>query len=85
MVIPLYWLLVLSLQPDGVSKQQANLYPAPFSFENYLAIFFQDNWTDGYINALIYVFYNIVITLVGVGSRSSNFRQRPLSRINQKP
>ena len=63
MVIPLYWLLVLSLQPNEVSARQANLLPRPVSLQNYLAIFFQENWTDGYINALIYVSCNIVITL----------------------
>ena len=63
MIVPLYWLLVLSLQPNGISEKQANLVPSPISFENYLAIFFQDNWVDGYLNALIYVGYNIFITL----------------------
>lgn len=63
MLLPLYWLLVLSFQPNGVSEKTANLLPSPISFENYLAIFFQDNWVNGYFNALIYVSYNIIITL----------------------
>ena len=62
-IIPLYWLLVLSLQPNSVSEQQANIFPDPISFENYLAILFQANWTNGYLNALTYVAYNIIITL----------------------
>ena len=64
LTLPLYWLVVLSLQPNNVSQNQANIFPNPVSFENYLAIFFQDNWVDGYLNTLMYVFLNIIITLL---------------------
>ena len=60
LTLPLYWLVVLSLQPNNVSQNQANIFPNPVSFENYLAIFFQDNWVDGYLNTLMYVFHNII-------------------------
>lgn len=63
-LLPIYWLIILSFQPNGASEQSANLWPDPISLENYLYIFSQDNWIAGYRNAVIYVAMNIVLTLV---------------------
>ena len=59
-LLPIYWLIILSFQPNGASEQSANLWPDPISLENYLYIFSQDNWIAGYRNAVIYVSMNIV-------------------------
>lgn len=63
MLAPLYWLLVLSFQPNSTSTQNANIFPSPFSIENYAYIFSQPNWMNGYLNALIYVGINLLLTL----------------------
>ncbi len=64
MIAPLYWLAVLSLQPNTSSLARANLAPDPLSFENYAFIFSQQNWVDGFANAIIYVAINLLLTLV---------------------
>ncbi len=60
---PLYWLAVLSLQPNAISISSPNIFPAPISLENYTFIFSKRNWIDGYANALIYVAINLTLTL----------------------
>ncbi|QDG78629.1 carbohydrate ABC transporter permease [Labrenzia sp. PHM005] len=62
-LLPVYWLFVLSLQPNGVSEENANLLPGPVSLENYGYIFSKKAWVDGYVNAIIYVVMNAAMTL----------------------
>lgn len=80
-LLPIYWLAVLSLQPNHVSKSTLNLIPTPLTFENYAYILSQQNWTMGYLNALIYVGINLCLTLaVSVPAAYSFARFRFIGR-----
>ncbi len=64
LLIPIYWLVVLSMQPEAVTKSTMSLLPAPATLNNYLFILFNDDWAWGYINAIAYVTLNMTITLL---------------------
>ena len=63
-LVPILWLVVLSLQPNEVSRASANLWPSPLFSGNFLYMFSQPNWVWGYINLVAYVSLNIVISLL---------------------
>ncbi|MEW7008642.1 MULTISPECIES: carbohydrate ABC transporter permease [unclassified Lentilitoribacter] len=63
LLVPIYWLVVLSLQPNLVSETSANIIPNSITLENYRYIFSQKNWVDGYVNTAIFVAINVLITV----------------------
>ena len=64
LLVPLYWLVVLSLQPNKASKGALSLLPSPVSLENFAFVFGSPDWVAGYVNAVTYVALNVVITLL---------------------
>ncbi|CTQ53178.1 Trehalose transport system permease protein SugB [Roseibium album] len=63
-LLPIYWLVVLSFQPNRASETTLNLIPSPPTVQHYSFIFFNQDWVDGYWNAAVYVFLNVFLTLV---------------------
>ena len=65
LMTPVYWLLAMSLKTNAEIGGGLTLYPHDVSFENYRLILTDPDWYMGYVNAVIYVLINVVIS-VGV-------------------
>jgi glycerol transport system permease protein len=64
LMLPLYWLLNMSLKTNTEILSSFTLWPADFTLENYRTILTDPSWYSGYINSIIYVTMNVTITLV---------------------
>lgn len=63
LLLPIYWLLNMSLKTNYDILNSFSLWPQNITFDNYLVIFTDASWYSGYINSLIYVLMNMVISL----------------------
>jgi glycerol transport system permease protein len=63
LMVPIYWLLSMSFKTTGEVLGAFTLYPHNFTLENYRKIFTDPTWYSGYINSIIYVTINTVISL----------------------
>ncbi len=61
--VPIYWLLRMSLMGTNDILGGFSLLPVHPTLDNYRTIFTQHEWYDAYINSLIYVLMNTVISL----------------------
>ena len=64
LMLPIYWMLNMSLQTNADILGSFNLYPKNITFGNYMKIFTDSSWYNGYINSIIYVTLNTMISLV---------------------
>ncbi len=62
--LPIYWMLNMSLRTNADILGSLAMYPKEPTLENYLKIFRDPSWYSGYINSIIYVSMNTVISLV---------------------
>jgi len=63
MLIPIYWLLNMSLKTNTEILSTFTLWPNDLTFRNYLVILTDPSWYMGYVNSMIYVTMNVVISL----------------------
>jgi glycerol transport system permease protein len=63
LVIPLYWLLVMSLKTNEEILGELSLYPRHPTLANYLTIVTDRSWYMGYVNSLEYVVMNTALSL----------------------
>ena len=63
LMLPLYWLLNMSFKTNQEILSTFSLWPQDFTFDNYKTIFTDPSWYNGYINSLIYVLINMVISI----------------------
>lgn len=63
LMLPLYWLLNMSLKTNSEILNTFSLWPNDLTFANYATILTDASWYNGYINSLIYVVMNTVISL----------------------
>ncbi|WP_108259881.1 carbohydrate ABC transporter permease [Mangrovicoccus ximenensis] len=63
LMLPLYWLLNMSLKTNAEILGDFTLFPRNLTFQNYVTIFTDPAWYMGYVNSLIYVVMNTVISL----------------------
>ncbi|TQM90169.1 carbohydrate ABC transporter permease [Roseinatronobacter monicus] len=63
MLIPIYWLLKMSLQTNREIMGGFTLWPQNPTLENYLTILTDRSWYIGYINSITYVVMNTVLSL----------------------
>jgi len=63
LMLPIYWMLNMSLQTNADILGGFSLYPASPTLENYIKIFTDESWYSGYINSIIYVSINTAISL----------------------
>lgn len=63
LMLPIYWMLNMSLQSNADILGSFSLFPRNFTFANYIKIFTDSSWYNGYINSIIYVTMNTVISL----------------------
>jgi glycerol transport system permease protein len=63
LLAPLYWLLVMSLRTNDQILSGLAFFPETPTLASYRTIFTDSAWYSGYINSLIYVGQNVVISL----------------------
>ena len=61
-VLPLYWMLSMSLKTNEETLAGFSLWPNLVTFDNYKIIFTDPSWYWGYINSIIYVTMNTVLS-----------------------
>ena len=61
--LPIYWLINMSFKTNTEIVSSFSLWPTNPTLENYVTIFTDPAWYTGYINSLIYVVMNTVISL----------------------
>ncbi len=63
LLLPIYWLLNMSLKTNSEILSTFSLWPQDLTFDNYRVIFTDASWYSGYINSMIYVSINVVISV----------------------
>jgi glycerol transport system permease protein len=63
LLIPIYWLINMSLKTNTEITSTFTLFPANLTFRNYVTILTDPSWYMGYVNSIIYVTMNVVISL----------------------
>ena len=63
LMLPIYWLLNMSLKTNSEILGAFSLWPRNLTFANYETILTDPSWYMGYVNSLIYVVMNTVISL----------------------
>lgn len=63
-LIPLYWLLNTSLKTNEETISVFSIWPNSPTLANYKVIFSDPSWYSGYINSMIYVAMNTVLSLL---------------------
>ncbi len=63
LMLPIYWLLIMSLKTNAEILGDITLWPENLTFDNYRTILTDRSWYSGYINSIIYVTLNTVISI----------------------
>ncbi|MCK5933063.1 MAG: carbohydrate ABC transporter permease [Fulvimarina manganoxydans] len=63
LLLPVYWLVSLSFKPNQEILSGLTYWPHDFTLRNYAVIFGDPTWYDTYINSMIYVVMNMVISV----------------------
>ena len=63
LIVPIYWLLIMSLKTTKEIESGFIPYPQAPTLENFEYIFSNPAWYLGYLNALIYVLINVAISV----------------------
>ncbi len=63
LMLPIYWLLNMSLKTNMEITSGLTLWPREITFDNYVKIFTDSSWYSGYINSLTYVIINTVLSI----------------------
>ena len=63
LLLPIYWLLNMSLKTNTEILNSFTLWPRDLTFDNYMTILTDASWYTGYLNSMAYVVMNMVISL----------------------
>ena len=63
LLLPIYWLVNMSFKTTNEILGSFTLWPNQFTFQNYLKIFTDSTWYMGYVNSIVYVLINTVISV----------------------
>jgi glycerol transport system permease protein len=63
LLLPIYWLVNMSLKDNNEIVSSLTLYPHRLTFQNYVTIFTDPAWYSGYVNSIEYVVMNTVISI----------------------
>lgn len=63
LMLPIYWLLNMSLKTNEEILSTFTLWPQNLTFQNYMTIFTDPSWYSGYINSITYVALNTLISI----------------------
>ena len=64
LMLPIYWLLNMSLKTNAEITGTFSLFPRNLTFQNYRTILTDPSWYMGYVNSIIYVVLNTVISIL---------------------
>lgn len=63
LMVPIYWLVNMSFKTTAEIINTFSLYPMNFTLDNYAKILSDPTWYMGYVNSIIYVTLNTVISV----------------------
>jgi len=63
LMLPIYWLINMSFKSNQEILSSFTLFPENPTLSNYVVIFSDPSWYNGYINSMIYVALNMVISI----------------------
>ncbi|MDF2810682.1 MAG: sugar transporter permease [Microvirga sp.] len=63
LMLPIYWLINMSLKTNTEISTTMTLWPQEITFEHYAKIFTDPSWYGGYINSLTYVAINTILSI----------------------
>ena len=63
-ILPVYWMVNMSFKTNEEILSVFSLWPRDFTWDNYKVIFTDVSWYSGYINSMIYVAINTVVSLL---------------------
>ena len=63
LMLPIYWLVAMSFKTTNEILAGFSLFPQTFTLDNYITIFTDPTWYWGYINSIIYVTMNTVLSV----------------------
>src|SRR5688572_20504938 len=63
LMLPIYWLINMSFKTNQEILGAFSLWPQDPTLRNYMVIFTDPSWYKGYINSIIYVVMNTVISV----------------------
>ena len=63
-LLPVYWMVNMSFKTNDEIVASFSLFPQHFTWENYRTILTDESWYSGYINSMIYVAINTVISVL---------------------
>ncbi len=63
LLLPIYWLINMSFKTNAEITSGLSFFPQQFTFENYVKIFTDPTWYMGYVNSIIYVSMNMVLSV----------------------
>ncbi len=63
LMVPIYWLIIMSLKTNQEILSSFSLWPNELTFDNYIVIFTDASWYNGYLNSITYVVLNTVISV----------------------
>ncbi len=62
-IVPIYWMVNMSFKTNEEIVSTLSLWPGQFTLEHYKTIFTDPSWYSGYVNSMIYVALNTVISI----------------------
>lgn len=62
-LLPIYWMLNMSLKTNDEIVGVLTMWPSNMTFDNFKTIFTDASWYDGYINSIIYVVINMILSV----------------------
>ncbi|ABV94864.1 sugar ABC transporter [Dinoroseobacter shibae DFL 12 = DSM 16493] len=63
LMLPIYWLVTMSFKTTNEILAGFTLFPQTFTLDSYITIFTDPTWYWGYINSIIYVSLNTVLSV----------------------
>ena len=63
LLLPIYWLIAMSFKTTNEILAGFSLFPQTFTLDNYKAIFSDPTWYWGYINSILYVSLNTILSV----------------------
>lgn len=63
LIVPIYWLITMSLKTNAEITGEFTLYPHAPTLENYAVIFTDASWYGSYLNSLAYVVLNTLLSV----------------------
>ncbi|MCB1871561.1 MAG: carbohydrate ABC transporter permease [Gammaproteobacteria bacterium] len=63
LMLPIYWLVSMSFKTTNEILGAFSLWPQEFTLANYITIFTDSTWYNGYFNSLTYVLMNTLLSV----------------------